>query len=161
MQGKCISCGFEGEGFEEIVRNLKVVSSRDPIGKNMMQGDVLLKCPKCGYEKESTFKFSTNKQLGEEVSKDDEEKFLKMKEEFVRKIDRSLEGTKRREEEFIQKHDLGEPQCVKCKKNDFRLIRTTAEQIMVECIHCGTPSLLDADLIEGRAVITFWTPEQK
>jgi len=59
--------------------------------------------------------------------------------------------------DFVQKYKSAEPQCVKCKKNDFRLARMTDEQILAECTHCGTPHLLSADLVEGKAVITFWT----
>jgi len=61
MQTRCISCGFEGQGFEEMVRNLKVVSSKGTLSENMIQGDILLKCPKCSYERKGSYRFSTSK----------------------------------------------------------------------------------------------------
>ena len=159
MQNRCISCGFKGKGFEEIVRNLRVVSSKGILSENMIQGDILLKCPKCGYEKKGSYGFSTQKKLGEKIYKKDEEKFLKMRDEMFGKRKRGSKDIEKQKRQFIEKHDLKEPQCIKCKKNDFSLVRTTYDQILLECIYCGSPFLLNADIVEGRAVLTFWTEQ--
>ena len=159
MQNECISCGFKGKGFEEIVRNLRIVSSKGILSENMIRGDVLLKCPKCGYEREGSYGFSTNKKPEEKISKKDEENFLKMRDKMFKKRKRGSKDIEKQERQFIRKYNLEEPECIKCKKRDFSLMRTTYHQILLECIHCGSASLLDADVVEGRAVITFWTEQ--
>jgi len=53
-----------------------------------------------------------------------------------------------------------EPKCLKCGKDEFRLVRTLDSQIIAECIHCGEPHLLDAMDDEGDlAILTFWSPK--
>ncbi len=44
--------------------------------------------------------------------------------------------------------------CLKCGSNEFRLTRTTKEQIIAECCKCGHPHLM-----EGVSV--FWNPEDE
>jgi len=72
MHNKCIFCGFEGQGFEEIVRNLKGASSNGTLNENMIQVIVLLKCPKCDYQRRFTYGYSTDNKIGDKISKKEE-----------------------------------------------------------------------------------------
>jgi len=122
MLSRCILCGFKGEGFEQTVRNLKVVSSAGILTKkNSMQGDVLLKCPKCGYVREGTYIFTTDKKLGDELSRKDEEDFIKMRDRMF---------PKRGDIEKKIRLKEAEPKCVKCGQNKFELSRTADDQIL-------------------------------
>jgi len=54
-----------------------------------------------------------------------------------------------------------EPKCIKCGKNEFKLMRTLDSQIMAQCIHCEEPHLLDAiDETTGKPTkLQFWSPK--
>ncbi len=144
---KCISCGFKGKGFEQTVRNLKVVSSDAAlIKKNSIQGDVLLKCPKCGYVRAGTYTFTTDKKLGDKLSEEDEEDFVKTRDRMF--PDRSYDEKKVELKE-------AEPRCVKCGEPNFRLSRTSDHQIMAVCLKCGEHHILDA--VDSN--LHFWSPK--
>ena len=147
LLSKCISCGFKGKGFEQTVRNLKVVSSDGTlINKNSIQGDVLLKCPKCGYLREGTYTFVTDKKLGDKLSEKDEEDFIKTRDEMF--PNRSYDEKKIEVKE-------AEPKCVKCGEPKFELSRTADHQIMAVCVNCGERHVLDA--VDGN--LHFWSPK--
>lgn len=57
----------------------------------------------------------------------------------------------------IREWSQAETLCVNCGSNAFQLTRTTSNQIMLVCLECGHPHLLNADRLDERAVITFWT----
>lgn len=56
-----------------------------------------------------------------------------------------------------------EPKCIKCGKNEFKLTRMTDSQIMLECINCREPHLLDAiDEKTGSPTnLQFWSPKME
>jgi len=60
-------------------------------------------------------------------------------------------------QDFVREHMNNEIFCVKCGSSDFDLMRTIPEQIALFCKNCGHSHLLNADILEGNAVITFWT----
>jgi hypothetical protein len=67
LYSKCVFCGFKGDEFEEIIRK-NSLSSNDGL-ENMIRITVLLKCPKCGYERRSTYGYSDDKRISEKLSK--------------------------------------------------------------------------------------------
>lgn len=60
-------------------------------------------------------------------------------------------------QDFVREHSNKEVICVKCGSSDFNAMRTTPEQIALFCMNCSHSHLLDADMLNGNAVITFWT----
>ncbi len=143
---KRIACGFKGKGFEQTVGNLKVVSSGGALTKkNSIQGDVLLKCPKCGYVRVGTYTFTTDKKLGDKLS-EEEADFIKTRDEMFQKISS--------DEKKIELKEV-EPKCVKCGKPNFKLSRTANHQIMAVCVNCGEFHILDA--VDGN--LHFWSPK--
>jgi uncharacterized Zn finger protein len=67
LYNKCVFCGFEGEEFEEIIRN-QAVSSNGGF-ENMIQVAILLKCPKCGYQRRFSYGYSNDKRIADKISK--------------------------------------------------------------------------------------------
>ena len=59
----------------------------------------------------------------------------------------------------IREWSQAETLCANCGSNAFQLMRMTADQILLECLECGHPHLLNADLLDERAVITFETEQ--
>ena len=68
MHNKCIFCGFEGQGFEKIIRNLNGESSKGEFNENIIQVIVLLKCPKCDGQRKFTYGYSTDAKIGDKIS---------------------------------------------------------------------------------------------
>jgi len=84
----------------------------------------------------------------------------KMNKEKIKKhVDRAMESI--RQEPFVQKYMANEPKCLKCGKSVFKVERTSPEQVMLTCDDCGAPHLIDAQLDEDRAVLTFSSPKME
>ena len=69
MYARCVSCGFEGNGFEDIVEEIKNLSRNGASNENVMQLAVLLVCPKCGYQNAISNVYSTDEKIIEKLSK--------------------------------------------------------------------------------------------
>jgi Zn ribbon nucleic-acid-binding protein len=68
LYNKCINCGFEGKGFEHVVKNFKVASSNMAFNEDIIQVVVLLECPKCGFQRKFSYAYSTDKKIAEKIS---------------------------------------------------------------------------------------------
>jgi len=60
---------------------------------------------------------------------------------------------------FIQRHMSNETKCLKCGNIVFQVKRMVEDQVLLTCNSCGEPHLINADLCEDRAVLTFWSPK--
>jgi uncharacterized Zn finger protein len=65
LHNKCIFCGFEGDEFEEIIKSM--TSSSNGGFENMIQVAILLKCPKCGYQRRCSYGYSNDKRISEKM----------------------------------------------------------------------------------------------
>ena len=74
MYNKCIFCGFEGEDFEEIIRD-QVMSSNGGLNESMIRIAILLKCPKCGLQRSFSYGYSNDKRIADKVSNKEEYDF--------------------------------------------------------------------------------------
>ena len=74
MYNKCIFCGFEGEDFEEVIRN-QVVSSNGELNESIIRVAILLKCPKCGCQRSFSYGYSNDKRIADKVSKKEKHDF--------------------------------------------------------------------------------------
>ncbi len=54
-----------------------------------------------------------------------------------------------------------ETKCLKCGNNVFQVERMAEDQVMLTCNSCSESYLINADLDEGRVVLTFWSPEME
>jgi len=50
---------------------------------------------------------------------------------------------------------INEIKCIDCGSNGFKLTRMLENQILLECLKCGHPHLLDSE-----ADIEFWTEKK-
>jgi predicted RNA-binding Zn-ribbon protein involved in translation (DUF1610 family) len=69
LYDKCVSCGFEGQGFEVIVNNLKGLSSNGSSNENIIKVAVSVMCPKCGYQNVISNVYSTDEEIVDKISK--------------------------------------------------------------------------------------------
>ena len=94
--------------------------------------------------REGTYTFATDKKLGDELSRKDEEDFIKLRDRMF---------PKRGDIEKKIRLKEAEPKCVKCGQNKFELSRTADDQILAVCIKCGEPHTLDVN--DGN--LQFWS----
>ncbi len=59
--------------------------------------------------------------------------------------------------ELTSKLSEAEIKCEKCGSTKFELMRTIPEQVVLICAECDSSTLLNADDLDGKPVITFWT----
>ncbi len=59
--------------------------------------------------------------------------------------------------ELTSKLSEAEIKCEQCGSTKFELMRTIPEQVALFCVECDSSSLLNADDLDGKPVITFWT----
>lgn len=62
---------------------------------------------------------------------------------------------------IVQEHTSNETRCLKCGNTVFKVERTSPEQVLLTCSKCDEPHLIDAQLDENRAVLTFWSPKME
>ena len=51
--------------------------------------------------------------------------------------------------------------CLTCGSDEFRLTRTIPMQILLECLKCGRPHLLEGGSVDGEPCIVFWDPSEE
>ena len=81
------------------------------------------------------------------------------KEEVKKNAEKAMEAI--RKDPFVQKYMSNKTKCLKCGNTVFQVVRMAPYQVMLTCNSCGEPHLINADLDEDRAVLTFWSPEMK
>jgi len=79
------------------------------------------------------------------------------KKEVKEHVEKAMEAI--RKNSFVQKYMSNETKCLKCGNTVFQVERMSPEQVMLICDNCSEPHLIDAQLDEGRAVLTFWSPK--